>query len=80
MSDLVIGDRVRLRGYRVWGTVAANPYTFRTQRIGVRWDHSPGRIHCLDLAEVVRAAPIGPLVPPDARPIAIGAMAGGRLR
>lgn len=78
MTPLRIGDRVRLRGSPLLGTVFAVPYTFRgVERAGVVWDATPKWVSSVAPSSLVRVArdPVG--VPPEARPVSVGALAGG---
>lgn len=77
-TALRIADRVRLRGSSALGTVFAVPYTFRSVlRVGVAWDAAPKWFASVAASSLVRVEhePVG--VPPEARPLSVGAMAGG---
>ncbi len=68
-------DRVRRAGSRDVGTVVSVSHL--SLHAMVAWDASPKwlvAIHVADLL-VVTQEPVG--VPPEARPISVGAMAGG---
>lgn len=81
MIALRIGDRIRLRGSaEQTGAVAASPYTFRdVRRVGVIWDAFPGWIAVVSVSSLVRVRtkPAPRDVVPEARPVSVGAMAGG---
>ena len=72
MTALRIGDRVQCIATGARGTVFGAPRS--ALRVGVFWDRGAG-MSCLDAAAVVLVSRA--TVPPEARPIAVGAMAGG---
>lgn len=75
---LPIGTRVRLRGRSECATVFAVPYTFRGRRqVAVVWDHQPKFVLTVEVARLELVELESPTVPPEARPVSVGAMAGG---
>lgn len=75
---LRIGDRVRLLCTPFKGTVFAVPYEFRGDtRVGVVWDDMPKLHDSVSVGLLASAEPRPPTVPPEARPLSVGAMAGG---
>ncbi len=75
---LELSDRVRSRGGSSLGTVVAVPHDFRGERrVGVIWDHLPKWWASVALSSLVRVTREPVVVPPEARPISVGALKRG---
>jgi len=76
-----IGDRVRRRGSIELGTVFATPYTFRGRlKTAVTWDSSPKWVASIDCAKLARLESELVGVPPEARPVSVGALHHSEVR
>lgn len=79
MRRIQPGDRVRKSGSSECGTVIS-AWTWDRDRALVIWDHSSKWLVSVRASDLILVSkePVG--VPEEARPISIGAMAGGRTR